>query len=139
MSSSQQPEIYSFYNENLGDFIRPKADLLVVSKLENAISIVVKHLRQIPGHLLLRKSPEFILRGVTLIENLGVVKADNVLKLDVLKGAFKELFVSVSDAEWKEIVSLVEFFLLKKIVKKIAYYKKVWKFVRTNALPSFFS
>lgn len=130
-------ELFSYYNENLGGYIQPKSSILLECKLSNAVSIVLKHLRNMPNYSKYRQNSEFILRACTLIENLGIKKSDKVSKKDVFVQVFKELFDKITDAELESINSVVQFLLDKKLVKHIRFTKKVVRFVKNNALPTF--
>jgi hypothetical protein len=136
--NSTDPDIFSFYNDNLGEFITPKNELLTASKLHNGVSIVVKHLKTIPNYVNLKKNNEFILRVITLIENLGITKNDKVGKTELFKEVYKQLFGTVPEEEFRQIFMVIDFLLSKHLVKKIKYYKKVWRFLKTNIVPSLF-
>tara|TARA_R110000822_G_scaffold141315_2_gene279085 strand:- start:3182 stop:3616 length:435 start_codon:yes stop_codon:yes gene_type:complete len=136
---SSDNELFSYYNENLGEIVQPKSSLLVNCKIENAVSIVVKNLKMIPNYTKYKLNSEFILRTCNLIENLGInKKRDKLVKKDVFIQVFKEIFGSISEEEMKNIICIVDFLLEKKLVKQIPLYKKAVRFVKLNVMPTIF-
>ena len=131
-------QIFNFYNDNLGDLIMPKNELLKDCKLNQAVAFVAKNLKIIPNYKARQNDNEFILRACNLIENLGIQKKkDKLLKIDVFVKVFQQLF-NVTDEDLKPIIVTVEFLLNKKLVKKIKLIKKVVRFAKLNILPTFF-
>ena len=135
---SDKRELFSYYNENLGDYIAPKSTILVECKSANAVKIMVKHLQAVPNYENHRDNIEFILMTCKLIENLGIKKIDKLSKKEVFIEIFTILFGLIGEDDMQKIQNIVEFLLSKKLVRFIPIRKKVIRFVFRNAFPSFF-
>lgn len=134
----EKRELFSYYDENLGDYITPKSTILVECKSANAVKILVQHLSSVPNFDKHRNNLEFVLLTCKLIENLGIKKTDKVSKKEVFIQVFTSLYGTISDEDMEIIQKQIDFLLSKKLVRFIPIRKKVFRFVAKNTLPSFF-
>jgi hypothetical protein len=138
--SSDSPQLFTFYNEQLGETILPKSSLLKICKVADAVRIVIKNLKMIPGYDGMKNDSEFQLRCACLIENLGISRADKltVSKRDIFCQSFQLLFGDIPEDELQIILGNIEFLLEKRLVTKTKIRKRVFRFLKLNVLPQFF-
>lgn len=133
----EYPTLPNFYNQNLGELIMPKNELLQDCKLFQAVDLVIKNLKKMPNYKQRQNDYEFIKMACIFIENLGIKEKDKFTKKDILIQVFTKLF-NIDEAELLPIFNAVEFLLNNKLIKKIKLRKKAFRFIKLNLLPNLF-